>query len=251
MEVTPLIQDLVTKMADDALILGHRNSEWTGLGPVMEEDIAFSSMAQDKIGHAWALYRILQEMPGGQDPDQFAFLRPESEYKCSHLTEMPIGTYEFSLMRHFLFDHAETVRYNSLAQSSFIPLQQLARKVKGELKYHTLHANAWIMQLSTAGSEGREKMQHALDNCFALAAGIFEPGPDDEQLAAAGIYPGEQALYTQWLDSIHPVLTNAGLDIPGTVSPVYGGRYGQHTTYLQALLAEMGEVFRQDPAAAW
>ncbi|WP_343667382.1 1,2-phenylacetyl-CoA epoxidase subunit PaaC [Chitinophaga sp.] len=244
-----LIKELVTKMADDALILGHRNSEWTGLGPVMEEDIAFSSMAQDKIGHAWALYRILQEMPGGQDPDQFAFLRPESEYKCCHLSEMPIGTYEFSLMRHFLFDHAETVRYNSLLESSFVPLQQLAKKVKGELKYHTLHAAAWILQLGKGGTESHGKMQAALDNCFPLACGIFEPGPDDVQLS--DIYPGERALYEQWLDNINPILTKAALKLPENVTPAYGGRYGQHTPHLHSLLKEMGEVFRQDSAAAW
>jgi len=244
-----LIKELVTKMADDALILGHRNSEWTGLGPVMEEDIAFSSMAQDKIGHAWALYRMLQEMEGGQDPDQFAFLRPESEYKCCHLTEMPIGTYEFSLMRHFLFDHAETVRYNSLLESGFLPLQQLAKKVKGELKYHTLHADAWIIQLGKGGEESHAKMQAALDNCFPLATGIFEPGPDDTQLS--DIYPGEKILQERWMDSIYPVLTKAALNIPEKVTPAYGGRYGQHTPYLHGLLEEMGEVFRQDPAATW
>lgn len=244
-----LIKELVTKMADDALILGHRNSEWTGLGPIMEEDIAFSSMAQDKIGHAWALYRILQEMGDGQDPDQFAFLRAESEYKCCHLTEMPIGTYEFSLMRHFLFDHAETVRYNSLLESGFVPLQQLAKKVKGELKYHTLHADAWIIQLGKGGTESHAKMQAALDSCFPLACGIFEPGPDDTQLS--DIYPGEKVLQERWMDNIYPVLTKAALNIPEKVTPAYGGRYGQHTPYLHALLEEMGEVFRQDPAAAW
>ncbi|WP_440134021.1 1,2-phenylacetyl-CoA epoxidase subunit PaaC [Chitinophaga sancti] len=244
-----LIKELVTKMADDALILGHRNSEWTGLGPIMEEDIAFSSMAQDKIGHAWALYRILQEMPGGLDPDQFAFLRPESEYKCCHLTEMPIGTYEFSLMRHFLFDHAETVRYNSLLDSGFQPLQQLAKKVKGELKYHTLHADAWVMQLGKGGEESHKKMQAALDICFPLALGIFEPGPDDALLSE--IYPGEKILQERWLDSIYPILTKAALNIPEKATPAYGGRYGEHTPHLHALLEEMGEVFRQDPAAAW
>lgn len=244
-----LIKEFVTKMADDALILGHRNSEWTGLGPVMEEDIAFSSMAQDKIGHAWALYRILQDMPGGQDSDQFAFLRRENEYKCCHLTEMPIGTYEFSLVRHFLFDHAETVRYNSLLESKFVPLQQLAKKVRGELKYHTLHADAWMLQLGRGGQESHGKMQAALDNCFPLACGIFEPGPDDAQLS--DIYPGEQALYDRWLENIYPILTKAALNLPEKVTPAYGGRYGEHTTHLHSLLEEMGEVFRQDPAAAW
>lgn len=253
-ETPPLhsaLTDLITKMADDELVLGHRNSEWTGLGPVMEEDIAFSSMAQDKIGHAWALYRILQEELGGEDPDQFAFLRSESAFKCCHFVEMPIGAYEFSLMRHFLFDHAETVRYNSLLQSSFIPLQQLAKKLKGELKYHTLHADAWIMQLCRAGDDSYRRMQAALDNCFQLACGIFEPGTQDDVLAQEKIYPGEAALYEQWMESIYPVLVKSSLNLPERNNPVYGGRQGTHTAWLQPLLNEMGEVFRQDPAAKW
>lgn len=244
------ITDLIVKMADDELILGHRNSEWTGLGPIMEEDIAFSSMAQDKIGHAWALYGILQEQLGGSDPDQFAFMRPEEAFKCCHLVEMPIGTYNFSLMRHFLFDHAEAVRYESLQQSSLAPLQQLSGKLKGELKYHTLHADAWVMQLCRAGEEGYTRMQEALHTCFPLACGIFEPA-DEQALIKEGIYPGEQALYERWMESIYTVLTKASLNIPEGVTPQYGGRQGHHTPYLQPLLQEMGEVFRQDATARW
>lgn len=248
------VNSLLTAMADDALIQGHRNSEWTGLGPIMEEDIAFSSMAQDKIGHAWALYRILHEELGGSDPDQFAFLRNEKEYKCCHFVELPNGEYDFSLMRHFLFDHAEAVRYEQLQQSSFAPLQPLARKLKGEIKYHTLHANAWISQLCRAGEESYARMQAALNTCFPLALGIFEPGGEAEQeLVAAKIYPGETALKEQWLNRIYNILAAAGLNLPDeqAVEPVYGGRKGYHTAFLQPLLNEMGAVFRTDPEAIW
>lgn len=251
MQLQQALQELIIKMADDELVIGHRNSEWTGLGPVMEEDIAFSSMAQDKIGHAWALYRILQEHLDGKDPDQFAFLRNADDFRCCHFVEMPIGAYDFSLMRHFLFDHAETVRYQSLSQGKFTPLQHLAGKVKGELKYHTLHADAWIIQLCTAGEDSRQRMQAALDNCFQLAGGIFEPGSGEELLIAEEIYPGEAALCRQWLSHISPVMEKAGLTLPELTAPVYGGRTGQHTQYLQQLLNEMGEVFRLDPEASW
>ncbi|MCW3462380.1 1,2-phenylacetyl-CoA epoxidase subunit PaaC [Chitinophaga nivalis] len=248
------LTDLIIKMADDELILGHRNSEWTGLGPVMEEDIAFSSMAQDKIGHAWALYRTLHEDLGGEDPDRFAFMRPEKAFKCAHLTEMPNGEYDFSLMRHFLFDHAETVRYESLQESSFEPFRLLSKKVKGELKYHTLHANAWIMQLSTAGEESYIRMQAALNHSIALAAGVFEPSAEHEAtLIADKVYPGEAVLYQRWLDRIYPVLVKASLNMPdiSAITPVYGGRQGFHTEYLQPLLTEMGEVFNLDTEARW
>lgn len=248
------LTDLIIKMADDELIQGHRNSEWTGLGPVMEEDIAFSSMAQDKIGHAWALYRNLHEDLGGQHPDAFAFLRPEKEFKSSHLVEMPNGEYDFSLMRHFLFDQAEAIRYESLQDSSYEPLRLLSKKVKGELKYHTLHANAWIMQLSRAGEESYNRMQLALNQTFALAAGIFEPSQQYEEILIADkVYPGEQVLYHRWLDRVYPVLVKASLNLPeiSDIVPVYGGRHGIHTPHLQPLLKEMSEVFKLDTEASW
>ncbi|ASZ10393.1 phenylacetate-CoA oxygenase subunit PaaC [Chitinophaga pendula] len=249
------VTDLITKMADDELIIGHRNSEWTGLGPVMEEDIAFSSMAQDKIGHALALYTILHEQLQGADPDQFAFMREASAFKCCHLVELPIGDYDFSLMRHFLFDHAEAVRYRHLLQSSYTPLKQLSQKVKGELKYHTLHANAWLLQLCRAGADSHARMQAALDTCFPLACGIFEPAADEVEalLIAEAIYPGEEVLYNEWLDQIYPILAQAGLNLPDVaqVRPAYGGRGGQHTKWLVPMLNEMGAVFRLDPQASW
>lgn len=247
------IKALLTAMADDALVQGHRNSEWTGLGPIMEEDIAFSSMAQDKIGHAWALYRVMHESLDGADPDHFAFLRNEQEYKCCHLVEMPNGEYDFSLMRHFLFDHAEAVRYEALEQSSFTPLQPLAKKFKGEIKYHIVHANAWIKQLCTSGEESRARMQSALNECFPLALGLFEQQDEEASLVADNIYPGEKALQQRWIERIFPVLQHAGLELPDpkTIQPVYGGRKGFHTEYLQPMLEEMGAVFRSDPEAIW
>src|SRR5687768_15043745 len=107
---TEALKDLLYKIADDQFILGHRNSEWTGLGPLLEEDIAFSSMAQDKLGHSLAFYHLLEEL-GEPDPDTLAFRRPAQQFHCCQFVELPIGEYDFSLIRHFLFDHAEAIRF--------------------------------------------------------------------------------------------------------------------------------------------
>ena len=125
-------KELLYKMADDALIIGHRNSEWTGGGPILEEDISFSSMAQDKIGHCWALYKILEEM-GEKDPDTVAFGRDAKDFHNCQMVEHPIGEYNFSLVRHFLFDYAEWHRYNMLSNSSLNELSLLAKKIRGEI----------------------------------------------------------------------------------------------------------------------
>lgn len=243
-------KELLYKMADDQLIIGHRNSEWTGLGPILEEDIAFSSMAQDKIGHAQALYEILHEM-GEADADTVAFTRNENQFHSCHLVELPIGEYDFSLIRHFLFDHAELVRFESLSTSTFEPLAMVARKFKGEVKYHVYHADTWVKQLGRANNESKERMQNALNYAWPLALGIFEEGPNENILKRDGIFEGEVSLKEKWMQRVVNLLTESGLTVPSGATPSLGGRKGQHTQYLQPLLDEMTEVFRIDPAAEW
>jgi ring-1,2-phenylacetyl-CoA epoxidase subunit PaaC len=250
---TAPIKDLLFRMADDALIIAHRNTEWTGLGPILEEDIAFSSIAQDKLGHAQALYEILHSL-GEADPDTIAFTRDEAHFTCCHLVELPIGEYDFSLMRHFMYDTAESIRWEMLESSTFEPLAKLARKIRGEIKYHLFHANTWIVQLGAKGNEeSHARMQSALNEVFPLALGIFEPGEHEAELASSGVFAGEKVLQERWLEAIRQVLDQATLTLPdpASVKPDYGGRKGYHTEYLQPLLEEMGEVFRIDPGAEW
>jgi len=246
------IKDLLFRIADDELILGHRNSEWTGLGPILEEDIAFSSMAQDKLGHALALYTVLNKT-GESDPDTLAFARKENEMKCCHLVEYPIGDYAFSLIRHFLFDEAEALRFEMLANSSFEELANVAKKFRGELKYHTMHAETWINQLGNSNEESLARMQSALNECFPLALGIFEQSDYDNILNEANIFAGERILQENWFQRIEKVLEKANLKLPdiNSVTPSYGGRKGYHTEYLQPLLDEMTEVYSIDPNAEW
>jgi ring-1,2-phenylacetyl-CoA epoxidase subunit PaaC len=247
------LKDLLFRIADDELVIAHRNSEWTGLGPLLEEDIAFSSIAQDKLGHAQALYNILHTL-GEPEPDTIAFTRNESQFRCCQLVEYPIGEYDFSLVRHFLFDTAEMLRYDFLERSSCTPVAKLAAKIKGEIKYHVFHANTWIVQLGAQGNdESHARMQSALNEVFPLALGMFEPSDYEEALVAEAIFPGEAALRSKWLETITPVLERAHLTLPdpAQLTPAYGGRKGYHTEYLQPMLDEMTEVFRIDPSAEW
>src|SRR4051812_33905745 len=169
----PAISEMLYKMADDQLIIGHRNSEWTGMGPLLEEDIAYSSMAQDKIGHSLCMFNLLHEL-GEQEPDIAAFTRDASQFHNCILVELPNGEYDFSLIRHFFFDHAEAIRFRMLGDSSFAPLAAVARKIKGELKYHTLHADTWVRQLGNGTGESIRRLQKSVDTLFPFALGIFE-----------------------------------------------------------------------------
>jgi ring-1,2-phenylacetyl-CoA epoxidase subunit PaaC len=190
---------------------------------------------------------------GEKTPDELAFMRSEKEFKCCQLTELPIGEYDFSIIRQFLFDHAESLRYDMLVGSTFAPLAQLAKKVKGEIKYHVMHADAFVKQLAAGTEESHARMQSALNYAMPFALGIFEKSAYENDLINQGTFGGEEKLKQQWLDKITPILTAAKLSIPKKEDSkiVYGGRKGYHSEYLKPLLDEMTEVVSTDPAAEW
>jgi ring-1,2-phenylacetyl-CoA epoxidase subunit PaaC len=249
---TTALKELLYKMADDQLILGHRNSEWTGFGPLLEEDIAFSSMAQDKIGHSYALYQLLNNL-GEPEPDAVAFMRTGTHFHNCVFVELPNGEYDFSLIRHFLYDNAEAIRFEMLADSEFRPLAELAGKIKGELRYHTLHARTWIKKLGSATPESIQRLQESLDYSLPYALGMFEESPFENDLINNGIFRGEKILQEKWKTSVEKVTQETQLRMPdwNNIVPVYGGRTGNHTRHLQPLLDEMSEVFRIDPSTEW
>jgi len=246
------LKELLYKMADDQLILGHRNSEWTGMGPLLEEDIAFSSMAQDKVGQSLALYTLLQTL-GERDPDTVAFTRNASQFHNCILVELPNQEYDFSLIRHFLFDTAEALRFEMLTRSSYEPLAQLATKIRGELRYHTLHANTWIKQLGSATPESIDRLQKSLNYAMPYALGIFEVSPYEDDLIKTAIFEGEQKLKEKWMTKVESIISQTSLHLPDwkLVQPFSGGRHGAHSEHLQPLLDEMSEVFKIDPTAEW
>jgi ring-1,2-phenylacetyl-CoA epoxidase subunit PaaC len=246
------LKELIYKMADDLLILGHRSSEWIGLGPLLEEDIAFASKAQDKVGQSLAFYELLESL-GEQDPDTIAFNRKAEDFHNCTFVELPNGDFDFSMIRHFLFDNADALRYQMLRDSGFEPLSQLARKFTGELQYHTLHANEWIKQLGTSTDDAIQRMQEQLTAAMPFALGIFERSPFEDELRSSGVFAGEAALRDKWLEKIAEVVAPTALTLPDldTLTPEYGGRQGKHTEHLQPLLTEMGEVIQIDPSADW
>lgn len=249
---TEAIKDLLYKMADDMLILGHRNSEWTGMGPLLEEDIAFSSMAQDKVGQSHVLYQMLHEL-GEQEPDTVAFTRNADAFHNSQLVELPNGEYDYSLVRHFFYDTAEFLRFDALTKSSYDPLVNVVTKFRGEVRYHLLHANTFIKQLGNSNAEAIERLQKSIDELFPYALGMFEPSIYENELVETGVYVGEVELKKRWLAEIDKVLSATELKLPDPleVEAKYGGRYGEHTAHLQPLLDEMSAVFRIDPTADW
>lgn len=262
-EVRRALIEYLYAIGDDELILGHRASEWTGLGPILEADIALSSIAQDEMGHALAYYRLLEALGEG-DPDEIGFGREMTAFRNAIFSELPRGDWGFTVIRHYLHDVNEKVRLQALADSSYEPLAQTARKLITEEKYHLIHGQSWVSKLAQATEESHRRLQAGLDRAFPYALGLFEAVAELESVRVeAGIAPPAHELQEQWLDEIVPFLQDAGLTVPAEktengwevfVEPVYGGRRGDalaRTEYMEAILSAMQLVVNTEPDAEW
>lgn len=251
MKNTTALKELLFKMADDQLIMGHRNSQWTGLAPLLEEDMAFASLAQDQVARSQSIYQILNEL-GEPNPDQ-TFMRGLGQFRNCQFVELPNNGYDFSIVRHFLFENAESLRFALLSTSTFEPLKNLAIKIKGEIKFHTTHANTVISQLGSATQESIDRLQKALDFAAPYALGMFERSHNESELISEEYFSGEGLLKSLWIERIENLLTETKLKAPdfAKLNPVLGGRYGDHSNHLQPLLDQMSEVIRIDPSADW
>lgn len=242
--------ELVLAVADDKLVLGHRNSDWTGLAPILEEDIAFSAMAQDEMAHAQALYELVAPLVG-RSADQLAFGRSPQEYRCAALVEGPDDfDWAFAIGRQFLCDHYHLLLLQRMAQSAHVPLAQLARRLAAEEQVHVEHADAWVIRLGRGTAESRARLESAFSKLGGSAPSLLEPAMGQELLAAAGIYAESPDLFETWSAALRRVTGEAGLNL-AIKRPPPGNRRGGHTEHLAPLLDEMCEVFRMEPEAAW
>ena len=208
---------LLLQIADDELVLGWRNSEWTGIAPVLEEDVAFSSIAQNEIGHARALYQLLSD-----DADALAFDRDPSEYRCSPFVELRfVPDWARTIARHVLYEAADRLRIEQLKSSSDPAVAGLAAKIDREEVYHRLHAEMWADRL---GYEPRYR--EALEELWPYAAAMLEPDLRPE-LAA-----------------------HFGLVLPSD-SLLLGKERGSHVDEWPALWGEMTMVRRSVAGASW
>jgi ring-1,2-phenylacetyl-CoA epoxidase subunit PaaC len=216
-------------------------------------------MAQDEIGHALVWYGVLDAL-GQPDPNEQAFLRAAPDWRNARLVELPRGDYAFSLMRQYLFDLAEAVRYDALSNCPFAPVAGAARKLRQEEKYHLIHGRTYLERLARATDDSRNRLQTALDAVFPFALGLWEPPEGEALLAAAGLVPTSASLADSWLLASVPFLQRIGLTPAAeragdgwraTVPAESGGRRGVHDPELATLLAAMQGIFRSDPMAVW
>lgn len=203
---------LLLALADDELVMGHRLSEWTGWVPYVEEDLAMSSIAQDEMGHARALYEIAATLEGG-DVDALALGREPAGYRHAVICERPNRDYAYTAARHYLYDTADAVRLEALRSSTFKELVEALRVIGLEERYHTDHARVWFERLSTGPVEARQRFAQAMSDALPEAMAIFEPLPGEDALLADGTLPrsGEDML-ASWLERVGADLEAVGLD---------------------------------------
>jgi ring-1,2-phenylacetyl-CoA epoxidase subunit PaaC len=213
------------EIADDELILGWRNSEWTGIAPFLEEDVAFSSIAQNEIGHARALYE-LAAVDLDTTADALALDREPDGYHCAPLVELRRLEWARTIARHFLYETADAVRIEALKDSDDDAVAGLAAKIDREEVYHRLHAQMWIERLRATG-EGRQRLHEAVLELWPYALGVL----DDE-------------LRPRWVERVRAALR---FELP-EATPV---ARGEHTPELRELWDEMTLVRRTAPDAQW
>jgi ring-1,2-phenylacetyl-CoA epoxidase subunit PaaC len=245
-----LLSERLLAMADDELILAHRNSEWAGHAPILEEDIAFANIALDEMGHASIWYGLRGELTG-EDTDQLIFFRNAGQYRNVQLVELPKGDWAFSMVRQYLFDAAENIQLGHLKASAYRPLAEAAAKIATEEAYHLRHTGLWLRRLGLGTEESHARTQTALDSLWPYAQQLFVPFPDDALLASAGIIPDAAILRREWEGRVRPFLAECGLSTPDEALPRRDIPRAEQTEHLMALLAEMQSVSRLDPEAEW
>lgn len=257
-ELQPIMADWLLAAADDVFLLGHRNSDWTGLAPYLEEDLAFSSIAQDEIAHAQAYYLLVAELLG-DSPERLAYGREPGEYRCAHLVErVDDFNWARAIARQFYYDHFDALRLMRTLQSSWSPLAGLSAKVAQEERFHVQHVDRWIGQLGGGTDESKEKIQTALDALWPDAVALFEPVANEQKLVSAGVLPAvDGADGPTWARKVFAVIQGAGLTPPAKadaidfLSHAPGGRSGVRSDAFAALFDELAEVYRIEPSAEW
>lgn len=258
----------VLRLADTALILAQRLSEWCGHAPVLEEDIALTNMSLDLVGQSRALLTHagqLHARAGGKafDEDQLAFLRDERDFLNPTICELPNtaddaahvrsrpGDFAFTVLRNLMVATWLKQAWARLVESSDAEIAAIAAKAIKEARYHQQHNGDWVVRLGDGTEESRARMQRALQRLWPYVPELFEDDAVDEAAAAAGLGPRASELRAAWDAEVSAVLAEATLTPPGETAFRSAGRRGVHSEHMGYLLAEMQSLQRAHPGAVW
>ena len=248
---TPLVLHLLRR-ADDALILGHRLSEWCGHAPMLEEDMALSNTALDLLGQARELYSYAAKIEGrGNDEDKFAYLRDVRQYRNLLLVEQPNGDFGRTIVRQFFYSAFADLYWRAMMKSADATLAAIAARSEKESAYHLRHSSEWMVRLGDGTEESHRRTQAAIDDLWAFTGEMFFVDEAERALIDARIAIDPAGLRPQWLKTVSTVVGEATLALPVSDWMQRGGRDGRHSEHLGHLLSELQSMQRTFPGATW
>src|SRR5471032_2881483 len=229
---TPLVL-YALRRADDALILGHRLSEWCGHAPAMEEDMALANIALDLLGQARELYGYAARVEGrGNDEDKLAYLRDVRQYRNLLLLEQPNGDFARTMVRQFFYAGFADLYWRAMMTSGDATLAAIAAKSEKESAYHLRHSSEWIVRLGDGTDESHARAQKAIDDLWAYTGEMLEVDASERALIDAGIAADPATLRARWLKTVSAVVNEATLVLPKSNWMQQGGRGGRHSEHL-------------------
>ena len=244
-----VLRDFLLAFADDEHLIGQHHTEWIGTAPFLEEDLAFSSIGQDELGHAALLYELVLDVDGVPSDDlaidQLAFFRSADAYRSSALAEYSTTDWAEALVRHWIYDAAEQLRWANVASSSHQGLAETAARAQREEVYHRLHADSLLDALLGA-AEARERIHSALDRLLPLAPSVLAAVHDEADLVSAGVIVQRT---DQLVDEFASVIEARFSRSVALIAP--GAGRAERSASFVPLMARMREVFDLDPAAIW
>ncbi|HLG26825.1 MAG TPA: 1,2-phenylacetyl-CoA epoxidase subunit PaaC [Paenisporosarcina sp.] len=255
------ITSLLFQLADDDFMYAYRGSEWLGLAPHIEADIASSSISQDSMGHAAMYYTLLEDLGAGNAND-LAHFRKAHDRRNSILTERVNGEgyymdtphydWAYAVVRSYLYTQAKKVKIDSLCESSYRPLAEAAVKVRIELYYHRFHWETWFKQLMSSTDVAKNKMNDALKLVMNDFGDMFSYGNQKQAIEIAKLIGTEEQMKENWKASLQPVFSTLQMEVPKIPEhPAKNGRKGEHTKELDEALTTLSEVYLLDPVAIW
>ncbi len=247
-----ILADYVLHLADNALILGQRNSEWCGHGPVLEQDIAITNISLDLIGQSRSLYQYCAALKGnGATEDSLAYLRDARDFKNCLLVELPNGDWAQTITRQFFFSTYQLLLYTHLQQSTDATIAAIAEKSLKEVTYHLRWSSEWVIRLGDGTEESQARMQKAIAELWPFTGELFIPASYETATAEKGISTGIKTLKENWLQKVNEIFAEATLATPATGWSQTGGKDGVHTEHLGFVLTELQFMQRAYPGMEW
>lgn len=245
-------QKYYLQIADNALILSHRLSEYSSKGPFLEEDLANTNVALDLIGIAESIYVEAAKLEGrGRTADDLVYRREEFEFFNSQLVEQENTDFAFIMVRQFLTDAFQLYFFLELLKSKDEFLSAVAHKSIKEITYHLRRSSEWMIRLGDGTKEANTKTQHALNTLWKYSMDFFKENEVDQEMHKSGVGVDLQKVKALWLQKVHEIMYIAQLSIPENDFQIYGGKNGFHSEHLGFILTEMQFLPNKYPDAKW